>query len=248
MTNSKWRWLIAAIVVAAAAGTWTSRRAQACLFGSCDAIIIANQITQIAPMVTQIGRMVEQLQSLDGVLDVTTELVTSNDVRMGNIGRLREVTDAGWLIGRHGIGLWTSTSTGGVGAFLQRIPGVTDEAGWRDVLAAPRLGDPLAATVLLGGRPSTETSAAEPSAFRSWAAPAGRRGPTRAATPPARRSTSWEMWPRGRRRGALSGTTSKGRCRRASRRPTCRRCGWPARWSTRSCGSGSARSSERRRS
>ena len=28
-------------------------------------------------------------------------------------------------------------------------------------------------TVLLGGRPATETSAAEPSAFRSWAAPAG---------------------------------------------------------------------------
>ncbi len=173
MTNSKWRWLVAAVVVAVAAGAWTSRRAQACLFGSCDAIIIANQITQIAHMVTQIGRMVEQLQSLDGVLDVTTELVTSNDVGMGNIGRLREVTDAGWLIGRHGIGLSTSTSTGGVGAFLQRIPGVTDEAGWLNVLAAPRLGDPLAATVLLGGRPATETSAAEPSAFRSWAAPAG---------------------------------------------------------------------------
>ena len=36
----------------------------------------------------------------------TTELVTSNDVGMGNLGRLREVTDAGWLIGRHGIGLY----------------------------------------------------------------------------------------------------------------------------------------------
>ena len=171
--KSRWRWLVAAIVVAVAAGTWTARRAQACLFGSCDAIIIANQVTQIAHMVTQIGEMVDQLQSLDGVLDATTELVTSNDIGMGNIGRLREVSDAGWLIGRHGIGLSTSTSAGGVGAFLQRIPGITDEAGWLDVLAAPRLGDPAAATVLLGGRPATETSAAEPSDFRSWAAPAG---------------------------------------------------------------------------
>ncbi len=171
--TKRWRWLAAAIVVAVAAGTWTSRRAQACLFGSCDTIIIANQVTQIAHMVTQIGRMVDQLQSLDGVLSTTTELVTSNDVGMGNIGRLREVTDAGWLIGRHGIGLSTSTSLGGVGAFLQRIPGVTDEAGWLDVLAAPGLGDPAAATVLLGGRPATETSAAEPGAFRSWAAPSG---------------------------------------------------------------------------
>ena len=173
MTKHKWRWLIAGLLVALAAGTWTSRRAQACLLGSCDAIIIANQITQIAHMVTQIGRMVEQLQSLDGVLDVTTELVTSNDVGMGNIGRLRVVTDAGWQIGRHGIGLSTSRSAGGVGALLQRIPGVTDEAGWLDALAAPRLGDPSSATTLLGGRPATETSAAEPSAFRAWAAPAG---------------------------------------------------------------------------
>ena len=36
--------------------------------------------------------------------------------------RLREVTDAGWLIGRHGIGLSTSTSSGGAGAVLQRSP------------------------------------------------------------------------------------------------------------------------------
>ncbi|MYH30726.1 MAG: hypothetical protein F4018_08395 [Acidobacteria bacterium] len=173
MTKKKWRWLIAVLVIVAAAATWTARRAEACLFGSCDSIIIANQITQIAHMVTQIGKMVEQLSSLDGVLDTTTELVTSNDVGMGNIGRLREVTDAEWLIGRHGIGLSTSTSTGGVGAFLQRIPGITDEAGWLDVLAAPGLGDPSSATVLLAGRPATETSAAEPSAFRSWAGPAG---------------------------------------------------------------------------
>ncbi len=169
----QWRWLAVAVVVAAAAGTWAAQRAQACLFGSCDAIIIANQVTQIGHMVTQIGRMVDQLQSLDGVLATTTELVTSNDVGMGNIGRVREVTDAGWLIGRHGIGLSTSTSMGGVGAFLQRIPGITDEAGWLDVLAAPGLGDPGAATVLLAGRPATETSAAEPSVFRSWTAPSG---------------------------------------------------------------------------
>ncbi|MYN67558.1 MAG: hypothetical protein F4X11_21445 [Acidobacteria bacterium] len=172
MTN-RWRLLIAGVVAAVAIGTWSSRRAEACLFGSCDAIIIANQVTQIAHMVTQISKMVDQLQSLDGVLATTTELVTSNDIGMGNIGRLREVTDAEWLIGRHGIGLSTSTSAGGVGAFLQRIPGVTDEAGWLDVLAAPSLGDPAAATVLLGGRPATETSAAEPSTFRSWTAPSG---------------------------------------------------------------------------
>lgn len=162
--TKRWRWLIAAVVVAVALGTWSSRRAEACLFGSCDAIIIANQITQIAHMVTQIGRMVEQLQSLDGVLDVTTELVTSNDIGMGNIGRLREVTDAGWLIGRHGIGLSTSTSTGGIGAFSQRIPGLTDEAGWLQVLAAPE-------TALLATRPATEVLSALPGAFDAWTAP-----------------------------------------------------------------------------
>ena len=169
--TKKSRWLIAGLMMAAAIGTWTARRAQACLLGSCDALIVANQVTQIAHMVTQINKLVDQLSSLDGVLNATTELVSSNDIGMGNIGRLREVTDAGWLIGRHGIGL--STSAGGVGAFLQRIPGVTDEAGWLDVLAAPRLGDPAAATVLLGGRPATETTAAERSAFRSWRAPRG---------------------------------------------------------------------------
>ena len=173
MTKNQWRWLIAGLVVAVAAATWSTRRAQACLLGTCDSIIIANQVTQIAHMVTQIGKMVDQLSSLDGVLNATSELVTSNDVGMGNIGRLREVTDAGWSIDRHGIGLSTSTSPGGVGAFLQRIPGVTDETGWLDVLAAPRLGDPSSATALLVGRPATETSAAEPSAFRSWVPPAG---------------------------------------------------------------------------
>ena len=161
----RWRWLVAALVVAVAAGTWTTRRAQACLFGSCDAIIIANQITQIAHMVTQIRRMVDQLSSLDGVLDTTTELITSNDIGMGNIGRLREVTDAGWLIGRHGIGLATRTSTGGVGAFSQRIPGLTDEAGWLQVLAAPE-------TALLATRPATQILSALPGAFDTWTVPA----------------------------------------------------------------------------
>ena len=159
-----WRWLIAAVVVAVAAGTWPGRRAQACLLGSCDAIIVANQITQIGHMVTQIGKMVEQLSSLEGVLDTTTELVTSNDVGMGHIGRLREVTDAGWLLGRHGIGLSTSTSAGGAGAFSQRIPSLTDEAGWLQVLAAPE-------TALLATRPATEVRTALPGAFGTWAAP-----------------------------------------------------------------------------
>ena len=213
MTN-RWRLLIAGMVMAVAIGTWSSRRAEACLFGSCDAIIIANQVTQIAHMVTQISKMVDQLQSLDGVLATTTELVTSNDVGMGNIGRLREVTDAEWLIGRHGIGLSTSTSAGGVGAFLRRIPGVTDEAGWLDVLAAPGLGDPAAATVLLGGRPATETSAAEPSASGRGLPRAARRGPAPAATLRAKRSTSSATWPRARRPGAPCGTTSRQPCRR----------------------------------
>ena len=169
MTNSRWRWLVAALVVAAAVGTWSGRRAEACLLGSCDAIIIANQVTQIAHMVTQIGKMVDQLSSLDGVLQTTTELVTSNDIGMGNIGRLREVTDAGWLIGRHGIGLATSTSAGGVGAFSQRIPGLTDEAGWLRVLAAPETG-------LLATRPATEVLAALPGAFDTWTVPAEATG------------------------------------------------------------------------
>ncbi len=167
--TKRWRWLVVGIVVVAAAGTWSARRAQACLFGSCDAIIIANQVTQIAHMVTQIGKMVEQLSALDGVLATTTELVTSNDIGMGNIGRLREVTDAGWLIGRHGIGLSTSTSSGGIGAFSQRIPGLTDEAGWLQVLAAPETG-------LLATRPATEILAALPGALGTWTVPAEAAG------------------------------------------------------------------------
>ncbi len=40
------------------------------------------------------------------------------------------------LIGRHGIGLSSGTSGDGSGAFSQRIPGLTDEAGWLQVLVA----------------------------------------------------------------------------------------------------------------
>ena len=136
MTNTT-RWLSAGVVAAVVAGTVTTQRTQACLFGTCDGLIIANQITQIAHMVTQINRLVDQLSTLDGVLDATTELVTSDDVGMGNIGRLREVFDAEWDLAREGLGLATSTSLGTVGAFSQRIPGLTDEAGWLQVLAAP---------------------------------------------------------------------------------------------------------------
>ena len=64
----------------------------------------------------------------------------------------------------HGIGLSTSTSSGGVGAFSQRIPGLTDEAGWLQVLAAPE-------TALLATRPATEVLAALPGAFDTWTVP-----------------------------------------------------------------------------
>ena len=185
--------------------TWTARRAQACLFGSCDAIIIANQITQIAHMVTQIGKMVEQLSSLDGVLATTTELVTSNDIGMGNIGRLREVTDAGWLIGRHGIGLSTSTSSGGAGAFLQRSPGVTDEAGWLDVLAAPGLGDPSSATVRLPPAPHGRRRARQPDPGRGGTAET-RMGPAG----PAARQASLRLQRRADRGLAIAAAAGRG--------------------------------------
>ena len=164
MTNTT-RWLSAGVVAALVAGTVTTQRTQACLFGTCDGLIIANQITQIAHMVTQINRLVDQLSTLDGVLDATTELVTSDDVGMGNIGRLREVFDAEWDLAREGLGLATSTSLGTVGAFSQRIPGLTDEAGWLQVLAAPE-------TALLATRPATEILGALPGLFGTWSVPA----------------------------------------------------------------------------
>ena len=164
----RWRWALAvAIVVAVVAGPWATRRVEACggigFFSiNCDGIIIANQMVQIGHMVSQINQMVRQLSSLDGVLSMTTELVGSDDIGMGNIGRVREVTDAEWLLGRHGIGL--STSAGKTGVFSQRIPGVTDATGWLSVLAP-------AETPLLGTRPATEVGAELAGAFASWLLP-----------------------------------------------------------------------------
>lgn len=173
MTTKKWRWMITGLAVAAAVGTWSNRRAEACLLGSCDAIIIANQVTQIGHMVAQIREMGRQLGSINGVLNTTTELITSDDVGMGNIGRVREAMDERLNMERLGEGL--SAVGGAAGAWNQRIPGVTDAGQWLDVLAAPRLGDAGSNTVLLAGMPATETTAAEPSAFRSWSYPGGAR-------------------------------------------------------------------------
>lgn len=162
------RWLVVAAVVAGA-GVWSERRAAACFLGACDAIIIANQVTQIGHMVTQIREMGRQLSSINDVLDTTTELISSDDVGMGNIGRLREVMDKRWNLEHLGEGLRTA---GGVaGAWNQRIPGLTDAGQWLDVLAAPGLGDPGSDTVLLGGQPATETIPARRSAFRLWPLP-----------------------------------------------------------------------------
>lgn len=156
--------------MSAVAGAWLARCGQACLFGACPSIIIANQITQIAHVVTQVGKMVDQLYLFVSVLNATTELATSNDVGMDNIGRLWEVTDGGWLFGHHGCGLSTSMSTGGAGAF-QRIPGVTDESGWLDVLAAwaTRRLPQCCWAAGRGPRPRRP----QPSAFHSWTAPTG---------------------------------------------------------------------------
>lgn len=179
------RWVVVAAVVAATTGWWSTARPRACggigfLAVNCDGIIIANQITQIAHMVTQIREMGFQLTAMNGVLDQTTELITSDDVGMGNIGRLREAMDERLDMEKLGDGLRT---VGGVaGAWNQRIPGVTDAARWLDVLAAPGLGAPGSDTVLLGGKPATETIPAERSAFRLWPLP----GP--GASTPGRRA------------------------------------------------------------
>ena len=169
--SRKWRWLLAAVLLAAVLGTWSARRADACafvlVFGSgtdvCAPIQVAQQVTEIA-------RLAAQLTELTSINQMTTELVTSNDIGMGNIGRVREVNDALWWFWRDGNGLATDPQR--EGSFNQRIVGVTDQAGWLDILAAPRLGDPGAATTLLGGKPATETTAAEPSVFRTWTVPA----------------------------------------------------------------------------
>lgn len=151
------RWVIAGAVAAAAAGLWSERRAAACFLGTCDALIVANQVTQIGQMVTQLSHMVSQLGSLDGILDtanrslgMTQELVESDSPTMGNIGRMRETVDRLRELELQGIGLSTAGTV--VGAFNQRIPGVTDQAGWLEVLAN-------AETALVSG------------AFGSWAVP-----------------------------------------------------------------------------
>ena len=170
MRNWK-RWVIAAAVAAAAAGAWSADRARACggigpFAINCDGIIIANQVVQIGHMVTQIAELVEQVARMQSI----DEILTTDLPGVGNMGRLREVMDERWELDRLGEGL--SSAGAVVGAFNQRIPGVTDGAGWLDVLAAPRLGDPGSATVLLGGRPATETSGLEDGAFRTWVVPA----------------------------------------------------------------------------
>ena len=178
MRTTTWRrWVIAGLVTVLLAGAWsTPTRASTLgavvdaitglgsLFGGGTAAIIANQVTQI-------GHMVTQIQTMSDVLADTNEVLTSQDIGMGNIGRVREVNDALWWFQRDGNGLATSPDR--EGSFSQRIVGVTDQAGWLNVLAAPRLGDPASATVLLGGRPATETTPAEPSAFRTWRIPRG---------------------------------------------------------------------------
>ena len=167
--SKKWRWLLAAAAVVAVVLIGPPRRVEACLFGTCDAIIISNQVVQIGHMVTQIANMVDQLSGLTSI----DEILTTDLSGVGNMGRLRELRDQDFWRRYLGNGLGASTSLGGPGLYSQRIVGVTDEAGWLNFLAAPRLGDPTAATVLLGGQPATETTAAEPSAFRAWSNPSG---------------------------------------------------------------------------
>ena len=147
-------------VVAAAAGLWSERKAAACFLGTCDALIVANQVTQIGQMVTQLSHMVTSLGSLsdilstaDQALGMTTELVESDSPTMGNIGRMRETVDTLRELELQGVGLSTAGSV--VGAFNQRIPGTTDVAGWLDVLAN-------AETAMVSG------------AFGSWAVPNAR--------------------------------------------------------------------------
>ena len=169
MMTRGWRWVVVGTVAVAVltVAPWATKRVQACggigLFSiNCDGIIIANQIVQIGHMVSQITAMANQLRSMDGVLSMTTEFVTSNDPSMGNMGRVRDMLDRQWAMAKDGTGLATDPS--GVGAYLQRIPGVTDAGGWLGTIAP-------AATTLLGERPATATGAALAGAFASWALP-----------------------------------------------------------------------------
>ena len=134
MMTRGWRWFVVGSVAVAVltVAPWATKRVQACggigLFSiNCDGIIIANQIVQIGHMVSQINNMVRQLGSLDGVLTMTTELVGSNDPNMGNLGRVRDMLDRQWAMAKDGTGLATDPS--GIGAYLQRIPGVTERGG-----------------------------------------------------------------------------------------------------------------------
>ena len=168
---------VAVAVVLGAVAWGTTRPASACAFviaiamgsgggtDACAPVTATSNATQVAHMVTQIGHMVDQLAKMRSV----DEILTTHKPGVGNMGRVREVNDALWWLMRDGNGLATDVHR--EGSFNQRVPGVTDQAGWLDVLAAPRLGDPAGNTVLLGGRAATETSAAEPSAFRTWRVP-----------------------------------------------------------------------------
>ena len=172
--SKRWRWLVAAVVLAAVLGTWSERRVDACAFvivmglGSgggtdfCAPIAVAQQVTEIA-------RMVDQLTELTSI----NEVLSADPGGHGNMPRLRELEDEHWWRQYLGKGLATSTAMGGIGLYNQRVPGMSDEPGWLNILSAPRLGDPTSSTVLLGGRPATETNPAEPSAFRTWPIPSG---------------------------------------------------------------------------
>ena len=168
MMTKGWRWVVvgAAAVAVLTVAPWATKRVQACggigLFSiNCDGIIIANQIVQIGHMVSQINNMVRQLGSLDGVLSMTTELASDNP-SAGNLGRVRDMLDRQWQMAKDGTGLTTDAS--GVGAFIQRIPGVTDAGNWLSALAP-------AGTALLGTRPATATGTAVAGAFAGWALP-----------------------------------------------------------------------------
>lgn len=169
--SKKWRWLLAAMVLATVMGTWQARRVDACAFvlfwGSgtdiCGPIAVAQQVTEIA-------RLVEQLTELTSI----NEILSTDMSGVGNMGRLRELRDQDFWRRYLKNGLAQSTSLGAPeGLYSARVIGLSDEPGWLNILASPRLGDPTAATVLLGGRPATETTAAEPSRFRTWPLPSG---------------------------------------------------------------------------
>ncbi len=168
MMATSWRAVVigAAMVAVLTMAPWATKRVQACggigFFSiNCDGIIIANQIVQIGHLVSQIREMASQLRSMDGVLNMTTQLA-SNSPAAGNLGRVRDMMDRQWAMAKDGTGLATDPS--GIGAYLQRIPGVTDVGAWLNELAP-------ASTALLGERPATNTSAALAGAFASWALP-----------------------------------------------------------------------------